>query len=122
MRVTDAETMEIVEWVLAGQVQQELVMLINGSAGRLSAHGQRRRPDSRRAGCACPRDDPSLTTIWTGRRDRGDRSVAGGGRCRRRVHPVISPIGSARRPSDNINADLVAGKIAEILCAEKLCC
>jgi len=37
MRVTDAETMEIVEWVLAGQVQQELVMLINRFAGRLSA-------------------------------------------------------------------------------------
>jgi len=34
MRVTDAETMGVVEWVLAGQVQQEIVGLINQAGGK----------------------------------------------------------------------------------------
>ena len=34
MRVTDAETMEVVEWVLAGEVQQDIVGLINRQAAR----------------------------------------------------------------------------------------
>ena len=34
MRVTDAETMEVVEWVLGGQVQQDIVMMINEVGGR----------------------------------------------------------------------------------------
>ena len=34
MRVTDAETMEVVEWVLAGQVQQDIVGLINVAGGK----------------------------------------------------------------------------------------
>src|SRR5690606_1561643 len=33
MRVTDAETMEVVEWVLGGQVQQDIVMMINEAGG-----------------------------------------------------------------------------------------
>ena len=34
MRVTDAETMDVVEWVLAGQVQQDIVGLINQAGGK----------------------------------------------------------------------------------------
>ena len=34
MRVTDAETMEVVEWVLGGQVQQDIVMMINQAGGK----------------------------------------------------------------------------------------
>ncbi|MCB2037848.1 MAG: acetylglutamate kinase, partial [Ottowia sp.] len=34
MRVTDAETMEVVEWVLGGEVQQDIVGLINGAGGK----------------------------------------------------------------------------------------
>jgi len=34
MRVTDAETMEVVEWVLGGQVQQDIVMMINEAGGK----------------------------------------------------------------------------------------
>ena len=34
MRVTDAETMEVVEWVLGGQVQQDIVMMINEVGGK----------------------------------------------------------------------------------------
>src|SRR5690606_25708373 len=34
MRITDAETMEVVEWVLGGQVQQDIVMMINEAGGK----------------------------------------------------------------------------------------
>ena len=34
MRVTDAETMEVVEWVLGGEVQQDIVGLINAAGGK----------------------------------------------------------------------------------------
>lgn len=34
MRVTDADTMEVVEWVLGGQVQQDIVMMINQAGGK----------------------------------------------------------------------------------------
>src|SRR5690606_32554762 len=34
MRVTDAETMEVVEWVLGGQVQQDIVMMVNEAGGK----------------------------------------------------------------------------------------
>src|SRR5690606_15072014 len=34
MRVTDADTMEVVEWVLGGQVQQDIVMMINEAGGK----------------------------------------------------------------------------------------
>ena len=41
MRVTDEETMEVVEWVLGGEVQQDIVMLINhyGGQARGVTHG-----------------------------------------------------------------------------------
>ena len=123
MRVTDAETMEIVEWVLAGQVQQELVMLINrfggqavgltGKDGGLIRARRMHLPD---------RDDPNRTHDLgqVGEIDAIDPSLV------RTLQdgafiPVISPIGfGADGLSYNINADLVAGKMAEILGAEKL--
>jgi len=123
MRVTDAETMEIVEWVLAGQVQQELVMLINraggqavGLTGKDGGMIRARRmhlPDA---------SDPSRTLDLgqVGEIEAIDPSVV----CELQdgaFIPVISPIGfGADGLSYNINADLVAGKIAEILGAEKL--
>ena len=123
MRVTDAETMEIVEWVLAGQVQQELVMLINrfggqavgltGKDGGLIRARRMHLPD---------RNDPNRTHDLgqVGEIDAIDPSLV------RTLQdgafiPVISPIGfGADGLSYNINADLVAGKMAEILGAEKL--
>jgi acetylglutamate kinase len=122
MRVTDAETMQIVESVLAGQVQQELVMLINRCGGQAVGvtgkdgliHARRMRlPD---------RDDPSRSHDLgqVGEIESIDPSrvrALQDGAC----IPVISPIGSgADGLSYNINADLVAGKLAEILNAEKL--
>ncbi len=122
MRVTDAETMQIVESVLAGQVQQELVMLINRFGGQavgltgkdgLICARRMRLPD---------RDDPSRTHDLgqVGEIESIDparmRALQDSGSI-----PVISPIGSgADGLSYNINADLVAGKVAEILNAEKL--
>jgi acetylglutamate kinase len=123
MRVTDAETMGIVEWVLAGQVQQELVALINrfggqavgltGKDGGMIRARRMQLPD---------RDDPNRTHDLgqVGEIEAVDPSLV----CALQDSafiPVISPIGSgADGLSYNINADLVAGKIAEILRAEKL--
>jgi len=123
MRVTDAETMEIVEWVLAGQVQQELVMLINRFGGQavgltgkdgglIRAHRMQ----------LADRNDPQQTHDLgqVGEIDAIDPSLV----CALQdgaFIPVISPIGFGQDGlSYNINADLVAGKIAEILGAEKL--
>ena len=123
MRVTDAETMEIVEWVLAGQVQQELVMLINrfggqavgltGKDGGLIRARRLRFPDP---------TDPNLTHDLgqVGEIDAIDPSVVRALQNDAFI-PVISPIGFGEDGlSYNINADLVAGKIAQILNAEKL--
>ncbi|MFN7570067.1 MAG: acetylglutamate kinase [Betaproteobacteria bacterium] len=123
MRVTDAETMGVVEWVLAGEVQGELVTLINrhggqavgltGKDGGLIRARRMQIPD---------KDDPAkLHDIGlVGEIEKIDPSVV-----RALEHsgfiPVISPIGfGADGQTYNINADLVAGKMAEILKAEKL--
>ena len=123
MRVTDAETMEIVEWVLAGQVQQELVMLINGFGGQaVGLTGKDGGLIRARRLRLTDRADPNLTHDLgqVGEIEAIDPSVV------RTLQddafiPVISPIGvGADGLSYNINADLVAGKIAQILGAEKL--
>ena len=123
MRVTDAETMEVVEWVLAGEVQGELVMLINafggqavgltGKDGGLIRARKLRMPD---------KDDPSKTHDigQVGEIEAINPAVVKALQDDAFI-PVISPIGfGADGMSYNINADVVAGKIAEILKAEKL--
>ncbi|MBS1198669.1 MAG: argB [Proteobacteria bacterium] len=123
MRVTDAETMEVVEMVLGGQVNKEIVNLINQNGGKavgltgkdgglIRAHKlmlpNKDNPDA-------PIDvgqvgevthiDPALISLL----DSDD------------FIPVIAPIGVGNDGETyNINADLVAGKIAEVLKAEKL--
>ncbi|HEU0198982.1 MAG TPA: acetylglutamate kinase, partial [Burkholderiaceae bacterium] len=123
MRVTDAETMEIVEWVLAGQVKQELVMLINrfggqavgltGKDGGLIRARKLRLPD---------KDDPSrLHDIGHVGEIEAINPAVVKALEEDAFIPVISPIGfGADGTTYNINADVVAGKIAEILRAEKL--
>ena len=123
MRVTDAETMDIVEMVLAGQVNKEIVELINTAGGRavgltgqdgglIRAHrlriASKERPDEQidigQVG-EIESIDPSIIETLT----------ANG------FIPVIAPIGSgAEGETYNINADVVAGKVAEVLSAEKL--
>ncbi len=123
MRVTDAETMQIVQWVLAGEVQQEIVGLIQqagakavGLAGRDGGLIRARKlqlPDAQ---------DPSklhdigqvgdIVAMDTG----VIRALQGAG-----FIPVVSPIGVGEsNESYNINADVVASRLATELQADKL--
>lgn len=123
MRVTDAETMNVVEMVLGGSVNKDIVNLINrhggkavGLTGKDGAFIRARKmlmADRETAGKwinigqvgEIESIDPSLIALL----DTQD------------FIPVIAPIGvGADGESYNINADLVAGKLAEILKAEKL--
>jgi acetylglutamate kinase len=122
MRVTDAETMEIVEWVLAGEVQQELVRLINRVGGR--AVGLTGKDgglfQARRMQIPDPDEPGRLHDIGqVGEIESVDPSVVKTLQNDAFI-PVISPIGvGADGLSYNINADIVAGRIAETLGAEK---
>lgn len=123
MRVTDEETMEVVEWVLGGQVQQEIVMLINnyggqavgltGKDGGLIHAKKMQMPDSQKPGEFIDLGHVGeIATINTAvvQALQDDAFI-----------PVISPIGfDDNGQAYNINADLVAGKIAQVLKAEKL--
>ena len=60
MRVTDAETMSVVEWVLAGEVQQDIVGLINAAGGKAVGLTGRDGGLIHATRCAWPtKDDPS---------------------------------------------------------------
>ncbi len=123
MRVTDNETMDIVEMVLAGQVNKEIVELINHAGGKaVGLTGQ--DGGLIRARKMMVKADPGSQEVLdlghVGEIESVDPAI---------IHsllasgfvPVIAPIGSGREGETyNINADLVAGKIAEILKAEKL--
>jgi acetylglutamate kinase len=126
MRVTDAETMDVVEMVLGGLVNKEIVNFINRHGG--SAVGLTGKDGDliRARKLLLRRDAPEMTEPeiidigHVGEVESVDAAV---------VHmlvkgdfiPVIAPIGVGEDGrSYNINADLVAGKIAEVLKAEKL--
>ena len=123
MRVTDAETMEVVEMVLGGQVNKEVVNLINqaggkavgltGKDGRFIRARKMMMESKEKPGDVIDigqvgqitKIDPSLIAFL----DSGD------------FIPVIAPIGVGEQGETyNINADVVAGKLAEVLKAEKL--
>jgi acetylglutamate kinase len=123
MRVTDDETMEVVEWVLGGEVQQDIVMLINhyggqavgltGKDGGLIHARKMLIPDEKNPG-------GSIDIGFVGEIEAINPAVVKALQDDAFI-PVISPIGfSAAGQAYNINADLVAGKMAEILHAEKL--
>jgi acetylglutamate kinase len=123
MRVTDAETMDLVEMVLGGQVNKDIVNLINRHGG--PAVGLTGKDGgfirARKMMVRSPGDDGGMIDIGqVGEVEAIDPKIidalfAGG------FIPVIAPIGFGQRgESYNINADLVAGKIAEVLKAEKL--
>ena len=126
MRVTDAETMDVVEMVLGGLVNKEIVTLINrhgGSAvGLTGKDGDLIRAKRLKVTKDTPGlDAPEMIDIGhVGSVESIDASVVD-----MLVHsdfiPVIAPIGIGEDGlSYNINADLVAGKVAEDLQAEKL--
>ena len=126
MRVTDSETMDIVEMVLGGQVNKEIVNLINrngGSAVGLTgkdgdlihakkmvfkqADPEMKAPEIIDIGHVGEVESIDISVV--------DMLVQGN------FIPVIAPIGVGKDgQSYNINADLVAGKMSEILAAEKL--
>jgi len=123
MRVTDEETMDVVEMVLGGQVNKEIVNLINRHGGKaVGLTGQDGNFIHARKLMIEDKDDPTklidigqvgeITAIdpsIINFLDTGD------------FIPVVAPIGVGKDGETyNINADLVAGKLAEILNAEKL--
>ena len=123
MRVTDAETMEVVEWVLGGEVQQDIVGLINQAGGK--AVGLTGRDGAMiRAKKLKLHDtqDPSkeYDVGQVGDIVSIDPSVVKALQDDAFI-PVISPIGFGEsNESYNINADVVAAKLATVLGAEKL--
>jgi len=125
MRVTDSETMDVVEMVLGGAVNKEIVSLINqhgGSAvGLTGKDGGLIRAKKISARQATAEKAPELIDMGhVGHVDRIDPAVVNM-LVQGDFIPVIAPIGvGADGASYNINADLVAGKMAEILSAEKL--
>jgi acetylglutamate kinase len=120
VRVTDPETMEIVEMVLGGVINKEIVTLINRHGGR--AVGLTGKDGhlftAKRWGGGSRRDGENMGMV--GRVDSVDPKILEGLRESRFI-PVIAPIGVGEKgESYNINADLVAGAIAAALRAEKL--
>jgi acetylglutamate kinase len=123
MRVTDSETMDVVQMVLGGQVNQDIVNLLHQHGGRAigltgkdgwfirarklllpSAENQGEMLDIGQVGEVASIDPEIVSMLET-----------------REFIPVIAPIGvGPDGASFNINADLVAGKLAEVLKAEKL--
>jgi acetylglutamate kinase len=126
MRVTDSETMDVVEMVLGGLVNKEIVNLINqhggAAVGLTGKDGDLVRAEKINMTQRSPdTDEPEIIDLGhVGKVRSIDPAI---------VHtlvasdfiPVIAPIGVGEDGfSYNINADLVAGKIAEVLQAEKL--
>ena len=123
MRVTDEETMEVVEWVLGGEVQQDIVGLINAAGGKaVGLTGRDGAMIRARKLKMLDRDDPTKEhdVGQVGEIVSIDPSVVKALQDDAFI-PVISPIGFGEgNESYNINADVVAAKLATVLKAEKL--
>ena len=123
MRVTDEETMEVVEWVLGGEVQQDIVGLINVAGGKaVGLTGRDGGMIRARKLKMLDKDDPTKEVDMgqVGEIESIDPSVVKALQDDAFI-PVISPIGfGANNESYNINADVVAAKLATVLKAEKL--
>jgi acetylglutamate kinase len=126
MRVTDSATMDVVEMVLGGLVNQDIVSLINHAGGRAVGITGKDGQLIEARKMTIQRESPELKATeiidigHVGEIERINRGVVdtliGSG-----FIPVIAPIGvGALGESYNINADLVAGRIAQELRAEKL--
>jgi acetylglutamate kinase len=123
MRVTDPETMEVVEWVLAGEVQQDIVGLINQAGGKAVGltgrdGGMIRASKLKLADLNDPSKFHDVGQV--GDIESIDPSVVKALQDDAFI-PVVSPIGfGEHNESYNINADVVASKLATVLQAEKL--
>ena len=123
MRVTDAETMEVVEWVLAGEVQQDIVGLINQAGGKaVGLTGRDGGLIRAKKLKMLDHKDPSVEhdVGQVGEIVAIDSSVVKALQDDAFI-PVVSPIGfGVDNESYNINADVVASRLATELQAEKL--
>jgi acetylglutamate kinase len=123
MRVTDAETMEVVEWVLAGEVQQDIVGLINQAGGKAVGltgrdGGLIRAKKLRLLDLKDPSKEHDVGQV--GDIVAVDSAVVKALQDDQFI-PVVSPIGfGEQNESYNINADVVAARLAVELQAEKL--
>jgi len=123
MRVTDAETMDVVEMVLGGLINGEVVNLINQHGGRAIGLTGKDGSFIRAKKMLLPSKDTDAGMLDIGQVgevqsiDPKIVSLLESGE----FIPVVAPIGVGEDGrSYNINADLVAGKLAEVLRAEKL--
>ncbi len=125
MRVTDAATMGVVEMVLTGQVNREVVGYINQNGGKAVGLSGK---DGGLLLCdkllqEMTREDGTVEKLdigFVGRINKVDPTIIETLE-RERFIPVIAPVGvGAGGESYNINADIVAGKVAAALKAEKL--
>ncbi|MCC6295088.1 MAG: acetylglutamate kinase [Pseudomonadales bacterium] len=126
MRVTDSATMDVVEMVLGAAVNKEIVGLINDAGGRAVGITGKDGGLIQATKLVVSRKTPEMDApeiidighvgeVSAINTDVIDMLTRGG------FIPVIAPIGAgAGGESYNINADLVAGKLAEVLGAEKL--
>lgn len=126
MRVTDAQTMDVVEMVLGGSVNKEIVSSINRNGGKAigvtGKDGQMIRAHKLSVTRHSPElDAPEIIDIGhVGEVNQIDTEVLQVILASNFI-PVIAPIGVGEDGSTyNINADLVAGKLAEVMRAEKL--
>jgi len=126
MRVTDAQTMDIVEMVLGGSVNKEIVSSINRNGGKAigvtGKDGQLIRAHQLKVERRSPElDVPEIIDIGhVGEVDQIDTEVLNVIQGSNFI-PVIAPIGvDTDGNTYNINADLVAGKLAQVMQAEKL--
>ena len=123
MRVTDAETMGVVQWVLAGEVQQDLVGLIHQAGGK--AVGLTGRDGGLIRAKKLRLKDQADPTLEHDVGQVGDIEAVDVSVIRHLQQagfiPVVSPIGfGEHNESYNINADVVAASLAVALQAEKL--
>ena len=126
MRVTDSETMDIVEMVLGGLVNKEIVNLINHFGGHAVGLSGKDGGLIRAKKMTVKKNSPEINVpeiidlghvgdVHSIDKSVIDMLIQGDS------IPVVAPVGvDESGQSYNINADLVAGKIAEVLSAEKL--
>jgi acetylglutamate kinase len=123
MRVTDSDTMDVVEMVLGGLVNKNIVNLINQAGGRAIGLSGKDGSFIRARKLLVPNKGNAAEMVdlgQVGEVESIDPEVIALLETREFI-PVVAPIGVGEEgKSYNINADLVAGKLAQVLKAEKL--
>jgi acetylglutamate kinase len=126
MRVTDKQTMDVVEMVLVGKVNKEIVSLINRNGGRaVGLSGKDGRLITARKMKVLKRkgtdEPPEIIDIGMVGEVTGVDTLVLSALVESNFIPVIAPVGAGKEgESYNINADTVAGHIARSLKARKL--